>query len=142
MLREFVKNKELMKASSRKKGLPSHASVDSDASEGSTLVSTTSDPGAGISMLVERKRFHLNLPPRSGTLPPRMRGRRQRITHHTLVGDRGADRSPLSDSASDTDSLAVRLSVVSIVSILIVGIVVDVSTYYTHHGRLSHQIHP
>ena len=94
MLREFVKNKELMKSASRKKGLPSHASVDSDASEGSTLVSTTSDPGAGVTMLVERKRFHLNLP----------RRHRQRITHHTLTGG----GSPHSDSASDTDSMTVR----------------------------------
>ena len=42
MLREMVKNKELMKTS-RKKNLPKLSSVDSETSEGSTLVSTTSD---------------------------------------------------------------------------------------------------
>ncbi len=43
MLREMVKNKDLMRPSPRKKELPRYSSVDSDASEGSTLVSTGSD---------------------------------------------------------------------------------------------------
>lgn len=42
MLRDMVKNKELMKAS-RRKNLSKYSSVESDISEGSTLVSTSSD---------------------------------------------------------------------------------------------------
>ena len=55
MLRELVKNKELMRVG-RKKELTRFSSVDSDISEGSTLVSTGSDMENGE----KRKRARIN----------------------------------------------------------------------------------
>jgi hypothetical protein len=54
MLRELVKNKELMKTP-RRKNLSKLSSLDSDISEGSTLVSTSSD---NLDMLLAEPRTH------------------------------------------------------------------------------------
>lgn len=81
MLREFVKNKELMRTSARKKDLPRYSSVDSDASEGSTLVSTSSELG-DRKLAVNRRRS------------------RARISHQQIG-------SPVSDS--EAESIAVSL---------------------------------
>lgn len=63
MLRELVKNKELMKLGAGglggKKDLPRYSSVDSDVSEGSTLVSTGSD-NADPSVGERRKKARIN----------------------------------------------------------------------------------
>ena len=61
MLRELVKNKELMKVS-RKKNLSKLSSADSDISDGSTLVSTTSesvDWGSGFGKVPRIKHHSL-----------------------------------------------------------------------------------
>ena len=65
MLREMVKNKDLMRPSPRKKELPRYSSIDSDVSEGSTLVSTGSDI----------------LDTENGS-----RRRKNRINHHSIRG--------------------------------------------------------
>ncbi|KAK2153965.1 hypothetical protein LSH36_280g00042 [Paralvinella palmiformis] len=68
MLRELVKNKELMKVS-RKKNLSKLSSADSDISDGSTLVSTTSESvDWGLSLECNATRF----------------GKALRIKHHSL----------------------------------------------------------
>ena len=80
MLRDMVKNKELMKATARRKNLSKYSSVESDISEGSTLVSTTSDN------------------PELFTGDPR---RPTRIKHHAI-------RNVVSDSEMDVLSVPVR----------------------------------
>ena len=70
MLRDFVKNKELMQSGTtgteRRRGeLPRYSSMDSDVSEGSTLVSTSSDP-------------------LEGDVNGSRRSRRSRITHQAI----------------------------------------------------------
>ena len=66
MLRELVKNKELLKmgaAGTRKKELPRYSSVESDVSDGSTLVSTGSE---------------------AGDMAPGEHRKKARINHHTI----------------------------------------------------------
>ena len=89
MLRELVKNKELMKMGApRKKELPRYSSIDSDVSEGSTLVSTSSDAGDGVGS--ERRM-------------------KARINHHSIRGTvsdtevelhRGVSHLPVDDPSS------------------------------------------